>query len=149
MSTPPFWKQTRTSPVVKLVIVPAQTPLEATPVIKAINPSFLLSIKFYLFISREYFLLALWLIRGDILLVLRPARLQIQDTRLQFDDGFIQRLPTPFLLRIRGKFPLRRRIPTHKGRARNRNVTCWRIHYAPTIPLIWAIYADVADYSEW
>ena len=21
--------------------------------------------------------------------------------------------------------------------------------YAPTIPLIWAIYADVADYSEW
>ncbi len=23
------------------------------------------------------------------------------------------------------------------------------IAYAPTIPLIWAIYADVADYSEW
>src|SRR5262249_27557240 len=23
------------------------------------------------------------------------------------------------------------------------------ICYAPTIPLIWAIYADVADYSEW
>ena len=21
--------------------------------------------------------------------------------------------------------------------------------YAPTIPLVWAIYADVADYSEW
>ena len=21
--------------------------------------------------------------------------------------------------------------------------------YAPTIPLIWAIFADVADYSEW
>lgn len=23
------------------------------------------------------------------------------------------------------------------------------ISYAPTIPLVWAIYADVADYSEW
>jgi Na+/melibiose symporter-like transporter len=23
------------------------------------------------------------------------------------------------------------------------------VAYAPTIPLIWAIYADVADYSEW
>ena len=23
------------------------------------------------------------------------------------------------------------------------------IFYAPTIPLVWAIYADVADYSEW
>jgi glycoside/pentoside/hexuronide:cation symporter, GPH family len=23
------------------------------------------------------------------------------------------------------------------------------IVYAPTIPLVWAIYADVADYSEW
>jgi Na+/melibiose symporter-like transporter len=23
------------------------------------------------------------------------------------------------------------------------------VFYAPTIPLIWAIYADVADYSEW
>lgn len=25
----------------------------------------------------------------------------------------------------------------------------WSICYAPTIPLIWAMYADVADYSEW
>jgi Na+/melibiose symporter-like transporter len=26
---------------------------------------------------------------------------------------------------------------------------CGSIFYAPTIPLVWAIYADVADYSEW
>jgi glycoside/pentoside/hexuronide:cation symporter, GPH family len=25
----------------------------------------------------------------------------------------------------------------------------WSIAYAPTIPLIWAMFADVADYSEW
>jgi Na+/melibiose symporter-like transporter len=25
----------------------------------------------------------------------------------------------------------------------------WSIVYAPTIPLIWAMFADVADYSEW
>ncbi len=25
----------------------------------------------------------------------------------------------------------------------------WSLVYAPTIPLIWAMYADVADYSEW
>src|SRR6185295_4646668 len=25
----------------------------------------------------------------------------------------------------------------------------WSLVYAPTIPLIWAMFADVADYSEW
>ena len=25
----------------------------------------------------------------------------------------------------------------------------WAVVYAPTIPLVWAMYADVADYSEW
>ena len=25
----------------------------------------------------------------------------------------------------------------------------WSLVYAPTIPLVWAIFADVADYSEW
>jgi glycoside/pentoside/hexuronide:cation symporter, GPH family len=25
----------------------------------------------------------------------------------------------------------------------------WSVVYAPTIPLIWAMFADVADYSEW
>jgi len=29
------------------------------------------------------------------------------------------------------------------------NTILWSLTYAPTIPLIWAIYADVADYSEW
>jgi GPH family glycoside/pentoside/hexuronide:cation symporter len=29
------------------------------------------------------------------------------------------------------------------------NTAIWSLTYAPTIPLIWAIYADVADYSEW
>jgi hypothetical protein len=94
----------------------------------AINPSFLFGIKFYLFISREYFLVRC-LNSDDILLMFRQANLQIQDTRLQFGDGFCPCLPTPFLLRLRRPIPLAAAHPPGKGRARNQNVTeqVWRI----------------------
>jgi MFS family permease len=29
------------------------------------------------------------------------------------------------------------------------NTVLWSLTYAPTIPLVWAMFADVADYSEW
>ena len=38
--------------------------------------------------------------------------------------------------------------PTPSGR-RTGSSSCARCAYAPTIPLIWAMFADVADYAEW
>jgi hypothetical protein len=88
----------------------------------------LFGIKFYLFISREYFLVRC-LNSDNILLMFRQANLQIQDTRLQFGDGFCPCLPTPFLLRLRRPIPFAAAHPPCKSRARNQNVTeqVWRI----------------------
>src|ERR1035438_6770219 len=75
----------------------------------AISPSFLFGINFYLVISREWFLV-LCLNSGDILLRFRPVNLQIQATRLQFDDGSAWRRPAPLLLGIPRPIRLRRLI---------------------------------------